>query len=153
MIQGLDVKLAVMEKTSERLEGKLNSLERSWEDKSGTLKTELQDKIYNLEKTLEDKLTTNFQKMNDKLCQLESKLSAIDSDAIQQKVLNTIQSRVDVHFSKLLNASERTEETLNRTATVVTLFNKNNTNFQNSIMDRYQVLFDNVTTDVDDLLT
>ncbi|KAK3755482.1 hypothetical protein RRG08_059647 [Elysia crispata] len=39
LIQGLDVKLAVMEKTSERLEDKLNSLERSWDDKSGTLKT------------------------------------------------------------------------------------------------------------------
>ncbi|KAK3727782.1 hypothetical protein RRG08_017223 [Elysia crispata] len=153
LIQGLDVKLAVMEKTFERLEDKLNSLERFWDDKSGTFKAELQDKIYNLEKTLEDKVTTNFQKMNDKLCQLESKLSAIDSDAIQQEVLNTIQSQVDVHFSKLLNTSERTAKTLNRTATLVTSFNTNNTNFQNSIMDRYQVLFDNVTTDVDDLLT
>ncbi|KAK3727780.1 hypothetical protein RRG08_017221 [Elysia crispata] len=91
--------------------------------------------------------------MNDKLCQLESKLSAIDSDAIQQKVLTAIQSRVDVHFSKLLNASERTEKTLNRTATLVTSFNTNNTNFQNSIIDRCQVLFENVTTDVNDLLT
>ena len=148
-----DVKLAVMEKTSERLEDKLNSLDRSWDDKSGTLKTELHDKIYNLENTLEDKVTTDFQKMNDKLCQLESKLSAIDSNAIQQKVLTAIQSRVDVLFSKLLNASESTEETLNRTATLATSFNTNNTNFQNSMMDRYQVLFDNVTTDVDDLLT
>ena len=153
LLQGLDVKLAVMEKTSERLEDKLNSLERSWDDKSGTLKTELQDKLYNLEKTLQDKVSTNFQKMNDKLCQLESKLSAIDSDAIQQKVLTAIHTRVGVHFSKLLNASERTEETLNRTATLVTSFNTNNTNFQNSITDRYQVLFDNVTTDIDDLLT
>ena len=137
LMQGLDVKLAVMEKTSERLEDKLNSLE-----------TEFKDKITNLERSMHDKVITNFQKMNDKLCQLESKLSAIDSDAIQQKVLTA-----DVHFSKLLNASERTEETLNRTATLVTSFNTNNTNFQNSIMDRYQVLFDNVTTDVDDLLT
>ncbi|KAK3757465.1 hypothetical protein RRG08_037821 [Elysia crispata] len=153
LLQGLDVKLAVMEKTSERLEDKLNSLERSWEDKTGTIKTEFQDKIYNLKKTLEDKVSTNFQKINDKLCQLESKLSAIDSDAIQQKVLTAIQSRVDVFFSKLLNASERTEETLNRTATLVTSFNTNNTKLQNNIMDRYQVLFDNVTTDVDDLLT
>ena len=153
LIQGLDVKLAVMEKTSERLEDKLNSLSRSWEDKTGTLKTEFQDKIYNLEKTLQDKVSTNFQKINDKLFQLESKLSAIDSDAIQQKVLTAIQSRVDVHFSKLLNASERTEETLNRTATLVTLFNTNNTNFQNNMLDSYQVLFDNVTTDVHDLLT
>ena len=138
LIQDLDVKLAVMEKTSERLEDKLNSLERSWDDS---------------EKTLQDKVSTNFQKMNDKLCQLESKLSAIDSDAIQQKVLTAINSRVDVHFSKLLNASERTEETLNRTATLVTSFNTNNTNFQNVLLERYQILFDNVTTDVDDLLT
>ncbi|KAK3727781.1 hypothetical protein RRG08_017222 [Elysia crispata] len=36
LIQSLDVKLAVMEKTSERLQDKLNSLERFWDDKSGT---------------------------------------------------------------------------------------------------------------------
>ncbi|KAK3798389.1 hypothetical protein RRG08_006183 [Elysia crispata] len=141
-IQGLDVKLAVMEKTSERLEKKMNSFE-----------TEFRDKIINLERYIQDKVSTNFQKMNDKLCQLESKLSAIDSDAIEQKVLIAVQSRVDVLFSKLLNASERTEKTLNGTATLVTSFSTNNTNFQNSIMDRYQILSDNVTTDVDDLLT
>ncbi|GFS01552.1 fibrinogen C domain-containing protein 1 [Elysia marginata] len=138
-------KLASVEKSSERMESRLNSIE----NRVTNFRIQFTDKIYSLENQLQNKVSTNFQNIEDKLCDLETKLTAIDSEAIQQKILNSIETRVDAHFTKVLNASDRAEETLNKTANLLAALKDDNTNFRNEIMIRYKNLFDNVSKGMD----
>ena len=164
LIQGLDAKLAVMEKTSKRLEDKLNSVEKSSEHEVSNLKIEmidrmhdlqnaLQGKIYDLENSVQDTISSNFQTMEDKLCQLDSKLSNTDDDAFQEKLLDKIQTQIDVHFSKLQNVSERADENLTKAASILTSISFKDTNFQNNFIDRCQTVLDNVNKSVVELVT
>ncbi|GFR61584.1 tenascin-R [Elysia marginata] len=98
-----------------------------------------------------ERLENSFRGIEDKVCQLDSKLSVIDSNAIQEKVLTTIKTQIDGHFSKVLNSSEKTDNTLNRTATLLISLNSQNTNFQSNIMESYLDLFANVTRGMDEL--
>ena len=86
--------------------------------------------------------------MDDKLCKLDSELSAIDSKAIQDKVLNSMNDKIQEHFSEVMNVSERTDDTLERTVTLLKSLNSNNKNFQDNVMENYQNLFQNVTNDL-----
>ena len=122
VIQALDVKFAVLEKTTEKLEEKLEKTTESTEDK--------------------------LNKLDDKLCKLDSELSAIDSKAIQDKVLNSMNDKIQEHFSEVMNVSERTDDTLERTVTLLKSLNSNNKNFQDNVMENYQNLFQNVTNDL-----
>ena len=122
VIQALDVKFAVLEKTTEKLEEKLEKTTESIEDK--------------------------LNKLDDKLCNLDSELSAIDSKAIQDKVLNSMNDKIQEHFSEVMNVSERTDDTLERTATLLKSLSSNNKNFQDNVMENYQNLFQNVTNDL-----
>ena len=105
----------------------------------------MEDRTVDLERTL--------QKTEDKLCQLDSKLSAIDSNAIQEKVLNEMKTQIDNHFEKISESSERTGDILNKTATLLTTLSANNTKFQSNIMDNYQILFENVTRSMGEMFT
>ncbi|GFR71220.1 ficolin-2 [Elysia marginata] len=140
LVQGLEVKVAIIDKTSERLEEKLNSLDDSLGEREENAQKELAGKIHNLENSLQSKL-----------CQLETKLASIDSGAIQQRVLNTIETQVDEHFKNILKASEKTEDTLNKTSNLLKSINSRNTIFQNDIMTSYQDLFHNVSTGMDEV--
>ncbi|KAK3759329.1 hypothetical protein RRG08_058141 [Elysia crispata] len=105
----------------------------------------MEDRTVDLKKTL--------QRTEDKLCQLDSKLSAIDSKAIQEKVLKEMKTQIDNHFDKVSESSERTDDTLNKTATLLTTLNSNNKKFQSNIMDSYQSFFENVTRGMDEMIT
>ena len=127
VIQALDVKFAVLEKTTEKLEEKLEKTTESIEDK--------------------------LNKLDDKLCKLDPELSAIDSKAIQDKVLNSMNDKIQEHFSEVMNVSERTDDTLERTVTLLKSLNSNNKNFQENIMENYQNLLQNVTNDLGEVFT
>ena len=115
VIQALDVKFAVLEKTTEKLEEKLEKTTESIEDK--------------------------LNKLDDKLCKLDSELSAIDSKAIQVKVLNSMNDKIQEYFSEVMNVSERTDDTLERTATLLKSLNSSNKSFQENIMENLDEVF------------
>ncbi|GFS22906.1 fibrinogen C domain-containing protein 1, partial [Elysia marginata] len=138
----LESKLAIVEKSSERVEANLNSIAHLWEDRAEDLEKEITERIYVLKDSLQNKAATNFQNIEDKLCHLETKLASIDSDAVQQKVLNTVKDKIEEHFMKLLNATVKADDTLNKTTNLLTSLNSSNTIFQNKIMTNYQNLFD-----------
>ena len=98
-------------------------------------------------------LKKDLQRTEDKLCQLDSKLSAIDSTAIQEKVLKEMKTQIDNHFDKVSESSARTDDTLNKTATLVTTLNSNNKKFQSNMMDSYQSFFENVTRGMSEMFT
>ncbi|GFS13472.1 fibrinogen related protein 12.1 [Elysia marginata] len=150
-LSSVETKLNSVETKLSSVETKLTSIEDSWEDKAETLQRELTDKLHSLENSLQNEASTNFHKVEDKLCHLEAKLASIDSDVIQQKVLSTIKDQVDEHFIKILNATEKADDTLNRTAGLVTALWYDNTNFQNDIMARYKNVFDNVSRDMEEM--
>ncbi|GFS09988.1 fibrinogen-related protein 3.1 [Elysia marginata] len=133
LVQRLEVKL---ETTENYLRDKLNSVE----DKTLDLQKEITDKIHSLENSLQSKL-----------CQLETKLAIIDGDAIQQRVLNTIETRIDEHFKTVLNATEKADDTLNKTATLLTSLSSENTAFHKNIMTNYMNLFNNVSAGMDEV--
>ncbi|RUS92195.1 hypothetical protein EGW08_000048 [Elysia chlorotica] len=112
-------------------------------------KKEIMDKI----DSLEDKSLARFRDIEDKICHIESKLFAIDSDAIQDKVLRTITSQIDTYFKKVLTSFELTDGTLNRTADIFSSLSYNNTVFQSTIMKNYQNFLNNVTRGMDVLFT
>ena len=171
VIQALDVKFAVLEKTTEKLEEKLEKTTESIEDKIEKTTESIEDKLEKTTESIEDKLekttesiedklekTTEsiedkLNKLDDKLCKLDSELSAIDSKAIQDKVLNSMNDKIQEHFSEVMNVSERTDDTLERTATLLKSLNSNNKNFQENIMENYQNLFQNVTNDLGEVFT
>ena len=115
------------------------------EDRSAETKKDLMDRIDNLEKSL--------QSTEDKLCRLDSKLSAIDSKAIQEKVLGTMKTQIDNHFEKVLLSTERADDVLNKTAALLTTVSSNNKESLSNMMEHYENLFDNVTRGVDEILT
>ncbi|KAK3766484.1 hypothetical protein RRG08_059302 [Elysia crispata] len=127
VIEQMDVKLAVMD------------------DRSLDLKKDLIDTRTNLEKTL--------QSTEDKLCQLDSKLSAIDSYAIQEKVLKEMKTQIDTQFDKVLASTERTDDILNKTAKLFTTLRSNNKKFQSNTMENYQSFFGNVTRSMVEMFT
>ena len=129
----------------ERLDVKLETMEARYTE----LKKDLMEKLY----SLEDKTLSGYRDLDDKLCDLESKLSAIDSEAIQEKVLKTIKIQIDSHFEKVASSYEKTDDTLNKTATIFTSLSSNNTIFQNNIMENYNNFFDNVTRGINELFT
>ena len=177
LIQSLEVKLAIVERTTERLEDKLNCEENSREltEKMNLLQNSLEKKLNSVEHSLKDQLlelekesreqieqssaktTDRLQdKLNsadDKLCQLDSKLSAIDSEAIQDKVLNSMNYKIESYFVKVLNVSAKMDDTLKSAVTLLMNVKANNSQFQINIMENYHSLFQNVTNDLGEVFT
>ncbi|GFS18960.1 fibrinogen-related protein 3.3 [Elysia marginata] len=150
-LSSVETKLSSVEIKLSYVETKLTSIEDSWEDKAENLQKELTNKLNSLEISLQKEASINFKKVEDKLCHLEAKLASIDSDALQQKVLSTIKDQVDEHFIKVLNATEKADDTLNKTAGLVTALRYDNTNFQNDIMARYKNVFENVSRNMEEM--
>ncbi|GFR85355.1 ficolin-1 [Elysia marginata] len=98
-----------------------------------------------------ERFAEKVEDIKDKLWNLSVKLSAEDSFAIQDRVINTMKIQINEHSTKLQNASEITNDALSKTASLLLSLNSQSENFQLIIREYYQNLLGNVTRGVEDL--
>ncbi|KAK3778991.1 hypothetical protein RRG08_034249 [Elysia crispata] len=175
LIQKQDVKLEMIEKTSEKLENNMSILQKSWEECVGDvlkqshekveslkdimiekitfLERTLTEQINSLERSSQDKTLSGFRNIADKLCMLDSKLSAVDSNAIQEKVIKTMKTQTDAYISNFLNTSKKADDALSRITDLFIVLNSNRTSFEKIVLENYHELLTNLTGNMDKIFT
>ena len=105
LVQDLDAKLAIVEKTTERLEDKMTSVEDSWEDKLDDLRKESQnteeklfEKLNILKNTLENKLTSVENSCEDKVDDIQKESNDMTSE-LNSTLLTNMESAVTDFFT------------------------------------------------------
>ncbi|GFS17053.1 fibrinogen C domain-containing protein 1 [Elysia marginata] len=173
IVQKQEVKLAIIEKTAERLEEKMNAAESSWRshaddlskqyyedarshestllEKLVSMEQTFSEKLNFLEHSLQDKSLMSFQSIGDRLSLLDSKLSAVDSEAIQDKVLKAMKHQTDEYILNFANISDRTNDELSKTTSLLADINSKTIGFEQKVLENHQEVLANMTRDVNEL--
>ncbi|GFS07028.1 ficolin-2 [Elysia marginata] len=148
-INSVESELSSVKSELNSVEKKISSVENSCQSEAHNLQNKMTDKIHSLENSLQSKASLAFQKIDDKLVEMKIKLTSMDSEVIQQRVLNAIEYQVNEHFKIISNATEKTEGALIETASRIKFLTSEYTSFQNNTITVYHRLFDDVSRGMD----